>query len=116
MYRKASAIGRRRWADQNLTADNTDQNGFSLMGERLVQKRRMCRKASAIGRDDGQIKTLPLMTLIERIFTDRRAAGTKERRMYRKASTIGQDRIQRKCTSRADQNLTTDNTDQTDFH
>jgi len=38
-------------ADQNLTADNDDQNGFSLIGERLVEKKEECNgKRLRVGR------------------------------------------------------------------
>src|SRR5438445_8819799 len=67
-------------------------------------------------------KTLPLITLIARIFTDRagNALPQRTRRAQRRmqktfaADLRGCTRIM--GTSKREQNLTTDNTDDTDFH
>jgi hypothetical protein len=54
-----------------------------------------------------QTKTLPLITLIERIFADRAKKG--------EWTGSGCDKDEGDCDE-ANQNLTTDNTDETDFH
>jgi hypothetical protein len=54
-----------------------------------------------------QTKTLPLITLIERIFADRAKKG--------EWTGSGCDKDEGDCDE-ANRNLTTDNTDETDFH